>query len=535
MNKTLVFTLALGASLSLGLTHLFVGRGVDEALAGHAPHVAFAGALGCALVSGLLSRTSSRICAKTLVREEKKERGALLDHVLALGPAQRTRERSGRLVNTMTDGVERRATHTSSFVAPMSASLVTPLLVVLLVALALDPISAAFLAVAIPVVPASVLAFQTAFKTVSTRYRAASRALAAQELDAIQGLSTLVRMNAGRRMGILLARATEDVRVRVMRYLAGNQLVLLVVDAVFSLGMITASAALALIRIDAGALSAGQGLALVLLSSIMLDPLDRIGQFFYIGMGGMAAGREIHRILAEEPAASDAPHVSVPSQDDNSEATIVFDDVHFGWDPAVPVLRGATLEVKAREHVVLTGASGAGKSTLSALLQGHRRPDRGRVLLRGHDLRDVPLSWARQQIGVVEQRTYLFTGTLRDNLLLAAPEADDTRLREALHRAHLDDLLERLPEGLDTPVGQRGLALSGGEGQRIALARAFLADTPILLLDEPTAHVDLHSEREILAALAEMSSGHTNLTISHRSATISHGDRVVELVEGTIQ
>ena len=183
--------------------------------------------------------------------------------------------------------------------------LATPALVLVIVAVALDPVAAGLLAVSIPLVPLTVGLFQLAFKSVSRRYRAASRALAAQELDAIQGLSALVLMNAGQAMARQLAQATEDVRRRVMRYLAGNQIVLLVVDSVFSLGMITGAVVLALTRHAAGTLTGGQALALVLLSTIMLDPLDRIGQFFYLGMGGMAAAREIKRFTAQVPNLAD--------------------------------------------------------------------------------------------------------------------------------------------------------------------------------------------------------------------------------------
>ena len=200
----------------------------------------------------------------------------------------------------------------------------------------------------------------------------------------------------------------------------------------------------------------------------------------------------------------------------------------------MPVLRGVDLDVERGESVVLTGASGAGKSTISALIQGMRRPDTGRVLVGGADLRDVPLSWVRERIGVVEQTTYLFTGTLRDNLAIAREDATDAQMLDALRAARLADLLERLPEGLDTQVGERGLALSGGEVQRIAIARALLKDAPILLLDEPTAHVDLTSEQDILRALDHAARGRTTLTISHRAATIADATRRVELADGTL-
>lgn len=534
MRKTPVIALALGSSAALAGTYLSVGRGVDQLLARQSPAAPLGLAAALALLSGLLAWAVVRLTTAAQAQVESHTRHELLRHLFSLGVTQRTRERAGRLVNTATDGVERYAVYRTIFLAPQIASLLTPLLVVLIVAVALDGVSAAALAISIPIVPLSIGLFQRAFKPVSKRYRAASRALAAQELDAIQGLSALVQMNASGKMAATLAAAAEEVRVRVMRYLAGNQLVLFIVDAVFSLGMITAATGLALWRYQSGAITAGQALALVLLSAIMLDPLDRIGQFFYLGMGGMAAGREIKRIRAEQPAAADAPGVTAPTTLP-APGTIEVDDVSFSWEEGVPVLRAANLEVGAGQSVVLTGESGAGKSTLSALLQGHSRPESGAIRVEGLDLREVPLDWLRSRLAVVEQTTYLFSGTLRENLALARPDASDQEMLAALRTARLGELLERLPAGLDTVVGERGLALSGGEAQRLAVARALLKDAPILLLDEPTAHVDLASEADLLAALAEAGEGRTTLTISHRAATIAAAQRVVELKDGALR
>ena len=533
MKRAIVVLCSWASALCLALAYLAIGWGIDEVVGGHSWSTWWI-ALAGALASGFFAWAVSALGATVMKQLEPSLRHSMIRQVFALGPSQRTNERAGRVVNSATDGVERVAAYKGTFLAPMIASLTTPILVVVFVALVLDPVAAGFLAIAIPLVPICVMGFRKAFKPVSSRYRHASRQLAAKELDAIQGLGDLALMNAGKDMGKRLAEAAEEVRSKVMSYLAGNQLILLVIDSVFSLGMITGAIALALIRYQQGALSVGGALSLVLLSSIMLDPLDRIGQFFYIGMGGMAANKEIKKFNAQVPPVLDAPDVKAPALPP-APGQIRLSDVSFAYTQGVPVLAGADLTLAPGEHVALAGPSGAGKSTISALLQGYLRPRSGQVSLNGVDLATAPLSWVRAQSAVVEQTTYLFSGTLRENLLLASPTATDDQLIEALRAAHLGEFLDTLPGGLDARVGARGLAVSGGEAQRIAIARAFLKNASIMILDEPTAHVDLASEREILASLETVCAGRTTLTISHRDATIKGADRVATLTEGTIR
>lgn len=531
MNRARAVALSWASSLLLALLFLGVGTAMDDLLVGEGPPVALLVAL--ALLAGVAAWAVPTLGAREQAREERTLRSGVVGHVLALGVAERTRERAGRIVSTATDGVERAAAYRGTFVGPMIASMTVPLVVLLVVALTIDPVAALWLLAGVPAIPLAVGGFQAAFRSVSQRYRASSRLLSARFLDAFQGLTTLRLLGAGERMGATLADAAEDVRKHVMRMLAGNQVVLLVVDSVFSLAMITGAAALAMNRLADGAITAGQALALVLLSTLLLEPLDRIGQFFYIGMGGMASVREIRRLHAEQPDVVDAPGVVDPGP--LTEAGVSFEGIGFAYTEGVPVLQDVTFEVAPGEKVALVGPSGSGKTTAGSLLQTALRPDSGRVSLGGHDLTEVPVAWVREHVAVVAQHTFLFTGTLRDNLLVAAPGASDADCWQALADADLAEVVRALPAGLDTPVGERGLSLSGGQAQRLAIARAFLKDAPVLVLDEPTSMVDLASERAILEALDRLGAGRTVLMISHRPATIAGADRVLTLTDGTIR
>ncbi|MDR1798830.1 MAG: hypothetical protein LBR19_02955, partial [Bifidobacteriaceae bacterium] len=262
-------------------------------------------ALGLILAVGLAAWGGPYLAARGQAADEHRTRRAVTAHIFKLGAATRSRERTGALVSTATDGVERAAAYRSSFLGPMIGSMTAPLLVLGLAAVLVDPVWAGWLALALPAIPLALGGFQAAFRGVSQRYRQAGRQFSAQFLDAIQGLGALRLLNAERAYGRRLAAAAENLRRHVMRLLAGNQLLLLVVDALFSLAFVAAAAGLALHRLVVGAITGGQALALVLLGTLLLEPLDRIGQFFYVGMGGIASAKEIKALLATAPAVPD--------------------------------------------------------------------------------------------------------------------------------------------------------------------------------------------------------------------------------------
>jgi ATP-binding cassette subfamily B protein len=211
-----------------------------------------------------------------------------------------------------------------------------------------------------------------------------------------------------------------------------------------------------------------------------------------------------------------------------------LDSVVFGYDPARPVLHGVDLRVAPGETLAVVGATGAGKSTIAKLVTRLYDPDEGRVLLDGHDLRGVTVASLRRQLGVIPQEPFLFSGSIRDNITFARPDAPEEEVLATCRAVGLADLLDRLPEGLDTPVHERGVALSSGERQLLALSRAFLARPRVLVLDEATSNLDLASESRIERALDVVLEGRTAIVIAHRLATAMRADRIAVIEDGRV-
>lgn len=489
-----------------------------------------------------------RVSLAAVGPREAQRRDVLLDQVFRLGVAFRTQERAGRFVSTATDGVERAASYEVTFRFPILASMTVPVIALVALGAVVDWVLAGWLALLLPAIPLLVGGFQKAFRGVSVQYRTTARRFAAQFLDAIQGLPTSTAYGRAAAKGAELARGAEQLRRMVMRLLARNQLVLLVIDSSFSLAMVTAAAGLAMARLRDGAITPGQAVAVVLVSTVLLEPLDRVGSFFYVGMGGRAAVREIDTLLAQHAVAADAPGVRAPATSTLvgpaadpapgagavAPEAVALEHVSFAYPGGRPVLDDVSFTVPRGGRVALIGPSGSGKSTVAALLQAHLRPGSGQVRVGGHDATTVPVAWVRAQTAVVAQSTYLFTGTLADNLRLAAPDADDDLLWSVLAEANLADDVRGFPDRLATRVGERGLSLSGGQAQRLAVARALLKDAPVLLLDEPTSQVDAASERALVEALDRAGEGRTVVVVAHRLSTVRGVDEVLVLAEGRI-
>lgn len=280
-----------------------------------------------------------------------------------------------------------------------------------------------------------------------------------------------------------------------------------------------------------GSLELGELAAFVLYVTVFFAPIQQLVQLYNTYQQGTAALRKLAEVLDTEPSVGQDPEAETLPP---IEGLIELRGLTFGYDPDKPVLSNVDLRIEAGETFALVGPTGAGKSTIAKLVTRFYDPTSGSVLIDGHDLREVSLWSLRSQLGVVPQEPFLFGGTIADNLRFGRPDASDEELSEAVELVGLDELVERLPDGIDSPVHERGNSMSAGERQQLALGRAFLARPRVLVLDEATSSLDLESETKIEAALDVLLEGRTAIIIAHRLATAMKADRIAVVDEGRI-
>lgn len=518
------------------------------------------------------------------VMSELRERLAL--HLLVRRPL-RPAERTGELATTAVQGVDALEAYLAGYVPQLALATTVPLAVLGWVAVN-DWVAALLLAIGVPLlIVFMVLIGRSAEASTRARFGALSL-LGAHFLDVVRGLETLRAHGRDRAQEQSLATAGERYRVETMATLRVAFLSALVLELVAMIGTALVAATVG-IQLVEGALTLEVGLAVLLLAPELYAPLREVGRQFHAGADGLAAADRIFAVLDEPPgvevAAAPAPAAAAapaarphqwrsdlarrgqiasdpPDAGEIAGAPVVpdprvdglrFEGVSFahprrddagrpapgtvGAEAAADgaaVLDGLDLTLEPGRCTALVGASGAGKSTVAALALRLLDPGAGRVSCGGTDLRMVdPAAWHRQ-VAWVPQRTRIFAGSVADNVRLADPGASDRQVRSALAAAGAGRFVAALPDGIATRVGDGGRPLSAGEAQRIALARAFLRDAPLLVLDEPTAHLDAETAASVEDAIVRLARGRTTLLIAHRPALAARADRVVALAGGRV-
>ncbi|MFG2599329.1 thiol reductant ABC exporter subunit CydD [Streptomyces sp. NPDC048462] len=474
-------------------------------------------ALGRALVSWLTELAAHR--AGAAVKSEL--RGRLLDRAAALGPEWLSGQRTGSLVTLATRGIDALDDYFARYLPQLGLAVVVPVAVLARVVTE-DWISAAIIVVTLPLIPLFMILIGWATQSrMDRQWRLLSR-LSGHFLDVVAGLPTLKVFGRAKAQAESIRTITSQYRLATVRtlriaFLSSFALELL---ATLSVALVAVTIGMRLVH---GELDLYTGLVVLILAPEAYLPLRQVGAQYHAAAEGLSAAEEIFSVLETEPRAGGTREVPKSLRLELDGVTVR----HTGRTE--PSLAGASLVVEEGETVALVGPSGVGKSTLLNVVLGFAAPDEGRVRVGGTDLADLsPERW-RERIAWVPQRPHLFAGTIAENVRLARPEADDSAVTAALRDAGAYDFVAALPDGAATLLGEDGAGLSAGQRQRLALARAFLADRPVLLLDEPTASLDGETEAGIVEAVRRLAAGRTVLLVVHRPALLSVADRVVAL------
>lgn len=475
-----------------------------------------------------LVHASDRMALKAAGEVKAQLRAGLLRHLAALGPAWLAGRASGDVATVAIEGVDALEPYVSRYLAHMGVLATLPL-VILAAVLPRDWISGLVLLATAPVIPLFMIVLGEGAERLNRRQWQRLTRLSARLLDGLQRLTTLKALNAGAREARLLAQAAEQYRAGTMSVLRVAFLSSLALEFFATVGIAVVAVLIGFRLLDAE-LGFEAAFFVLLLAPEFYAPLRQLGADYHARMEALAAAERIMALLGEEvPPAGTARPAFAPC------LVLACEEVDFAWEPDRPALRAVSLRLEPGEITALVGASGAGKSTLLSVLLGFVPPQAGRVTVDGHDLSGIdPDHWMRQ-FALVPQRPHMFAGSVLDNIRLNDGAVDIERVRAAARLARADGFIEALPQGYDTPLGEHGHTLSGGQVQRLALARAFLKEEArILLMDEGTAGLDRETEAVIAEAIGQLSKGRTTLVIAHRLVTVRRADRIVVMEGGRI-
>jgi ABC-type multidrug transport system fused ATPase/permease subunit len=503
---------------------VFAGRSASDLVL---PFVLVAAVM---LLRGSAEHWRAVVAHETAARVQKVLRRKLYDKVASLGPGTVGRQRSGGLTLSMIDGVEQLETYFGQFLPQFLIALLSPLLIFAVVAFIDLPVALVMLGFALVALFAPALWHKFDIRNSLFRQRSYA-SFAAEFLDSIQGLATLKAFGQGKARADKLEVEARDLFRRTMWVLGTNSLARGITDSSIACG-----AAAALIygatRVEAGAMALTSLLVILMLGVEIYRPMRELRTVLHQGMVGLSAAQGIYRILDDRPAVADA----LPAPLDKALAPVIaFENVRFSYPGTRRTVHdGLSFRAEAGERLGLVGPSGGGKSSIVRLLLRFYDPDRGRITLGGHDLRSLSFAQIRSLISVVNQDTFLFHGTVEENIRLGKPEASHAELEDAARAANIHDFILTLPAGYATVIGEKGIKLSGGQRQRLAIARALLRDTPILVLDEALSAVDAENEAVIQEALDRLMQGRTTLILAHRLSSVIDCDRILVLDGGKV-
>ncbi|MDD2367381.1 MAG: thiol reductant ABC exporter subunit CydD [Desulfuromonadaceae bacterium] len=481
-------------------------------------------AAGRALCTYIMENRSAAAAA----RVKRAVRSRLYRKIQLLGSAGLAGGETGSLVETVTKGVDELEHYFTRFLPQLVLAAILPFMFLIIIVPS-EWRSGLVLLFSAPCIPLFMILIGRGSEKLHRRQWSKLSRMAGHLLDLVAGLPDLVISGAAKREAEVVAKVSDDYRSATMTVLRVAFLSAFTLEFFATVGTAVVAVIIGF-RLLSGELPLGEGLFVLLMAPEFYLPLRNLGLSYHSRMQGVAAAERISPLLGKvAPAGFSGTLLPAPGA-----PAITFESVSFRYGGERGGVRNVDFTLPSGSVTALVGESGAGKTTFARLLVGLARPESGRILVNGQDLTLLDAESWRSSIAWVSQSPYFTAGTLRENLTLGRPDADDDEIAAAIRAAAADQFINKMSGGLDTVLGDRGAGLSGGELRRLALARAYLSPATLIVLDEPTAGLDAESEKLVCDALHNLASGRTLLVISHREQTLSRADRVAEMVDGRI-
>lgn len=470
----------------------------------------------CSMVSSRMSYLSSK-AVKRVLREK------IYSKLLRLGASYNEQIKTSEVVQVAVEGVDQLETYFGAYLPQFFYAMLAPLTLFIYTCF-INVASAIVLLICVPMIPVAIALVQTWAKKLLSKYWNQYTALGDTFLENLQGLTTLKIYKSDAFKNDVMNEEAEKFRKITMKVLT-MQLNSVTIMDVIAYGGAALGVIMAVTQYTGGAVSLQGAMLIILLSADFFIPMRQLGSFFHIAMNGMAASEKIFRLL-ELPEKEDSG-CECPTGD------IVCENLSFSYNSEREILHGINLEFPKDSFTALVGESGCGKSTVASILTGKNRTYDGLITIGGVVLSEISEKSLMEHITYISNKSYLFKGTVRDNLLMGKPTAVDEELWSVLERVRLADFIKS-ENGLDTVIAEKGGNLSGGQCQRLALARALLHDSEIYIFDEATSNIDIDSENDIMKEIKTLAEEKTVILISHRLANVTDADRIYVIDSGNI-
>lgn len=449
--------------------------------------------------------------------------------LLTLGTGYSSVESTSAVVQVMVEGIEQLEIYFGKYLSQFIYALLVP--ITLFIFMSFISIKAALVFIlCVPLIPLSIVAIMKIAKRILKNYWKSYSNLGGTFLENLQGLTTLKVFNIDEEKHIRMNEEAEGFRKITMKVLSMQLNSITIMDLV-AFGGSAAGTIVALIQFSRGEILIGSLLIIILLSSEFFIPLRLLGSYFHIAMNGMAASDRMFGIIDAEEKNKE---IKIPEDTRFDELTVAVKNVSFSYDGERKVLNNINMEISPKGLVAIVGESGSGKSTIASLILNSHTVTDGEILINDTNVENIASGCIYENIALVSTNSYIFNGTILDNLLMGNKDASKKQIEEALKTARLYDFVKSLKDGLSTNVGEGGNALSGGQKQRLALARAVLADRRMIIFDEATSNIDVESEESIWEAIYELSKEKTILVISHRLANVKEAKEIYVMNKGNL-